>query len=244
MNILTNIPRCLSRAACTAALLLTGSGALQAQTVHWGNALADTLIQSDGTAITAADGFNFQIGIFEDGFTPGAGNITDWVTNWRPLDAAAFNETLSYFTSTFNITVDPLSGQNGDPVLGISDSAEAYSGVRVQAGQQLWLMVYNNTALDPTTELFLGSAGTWTLPTIENNQTVMPENFRLSEVSSTPLFGGANDLRGSGQFTDEPGGTYALQTATFVPEPGSATTLLLSAAFLLRRRRNIGSEGC
>ena len=226
-----------ARLTCAAFTFLACAGAVKAQTIHWGNALLDTLIQSDGTAITAADGFTFQIGVFEGGFNPSAGNTTDWITNWNPLDGAVFNEAASYFTSTFKLTVDPLSGLEGQPVLGISDSPEAASGARVQAGQQLWLMVYNNTNMDPTTELFLGNAGTWSLSGIGGDQTTMPVNFRLSEITSSPVFGGAEDLRGGGKFTDEPGGTYALQTATFIPEPGSAALLFLSGALLLRRRR-------
>ena len=230
-----------ARLTSAAIALIAFTGSLRAQTIHWGDALLDTLIKSDGSDITSSGNYQFQIGVFEEGFTPGAENTAAWIANWQTLDAAVFNEALGYFTSSFNVTVDPFSGQEGQPLLGMSDSPEAEPGARVAAGQQLWLMVYNNTNLDATTELFLGTAGTWSLPAVGANQMTMPVNFRLDEITLAPVFGGANELRGGGTFTDVPGGNYALQTATFIPEPGSGAMLLLSVAGLLRRRRSGGT---
>lgn len=223
----------IQRLTSAAALaLVCAAGTLNAQTVHWGNALLDTLIQSDGTEITAGDGFTFQIGVFQSGFTPTSGNPENWLANWRPLDGAAFNDDANFFNSTFDIVPDSV-----EPQFGTSNSPEAYPGLQVQAGQQLWMFVYNNTNMDTTTELFLAGAGTWTLPTVANNQMIMPGGFRVSQIVSAPVFGGANDLRGGGNYSGgDPG--FELQTATFIPEPSA---VLLQAAGLfalctLRRR--------
>lgn len=219
-----------SLTSAAAALLLT-AGAVHAQTIHWGNNIFDDLVQSDGTPITAADGFHFELGIFSGGFTPTSGNPGDWMTNWRPLDAAVFNEAARYFSSSFNIIPD-----SGDPQQGYSDSPEAQAGLRVQEGQQLWVLVYNNTSMDTGTELFLAGAGTWTLPAVTGSQTAMPTNYRLTQARSTPVFGGVNDNRGGGNYSDNPP-SYTLQTATFVPEPGSLALALAAAGLLARRRR-------
>ena len=225
----------IQRLTSAAALaLFSAAGTVNAQTVHWGNALLDTLIQSDGTDITAADGFTFQIGVFQSGFTPTSANPDNWLANWRPLDGASFNDGANFYSSTFQIIPD-----SGDPQYGISNSPEAHPGLRIQAGQQLWMFVYNNTNMDTTTELFLAGAGTWSLPAIANTQMNMPVNYRLSQALSTPVFGGSNDTRGGGNYSVPPG-TFALQTATFVPE---SSTVVFTAAVLalagMRRRRAI-----
>jgi hypothetical protein len=207
-----------------------------ARTVHWGTSLLDILVKSDGTAIAAADGFTFELGVFDSTFVPLPANTGSWLANWRPLDASGYNETAGYFSSSFELTPDPAGGVDGTGApLGVSSSSEAYAGYKVATGSQLYFMVYNNTSMDPTTELFLGGAGTWTIPVVDNNQTSPVVNFRLSQLLGTPVFGGSNDTFGNGERSTVPG-AYALQTATFaVPEPSSA--ILLGTLLLLRRRR-------
>lgn len=219
--------------------LIAGAASLKAQTVHWGNALLDTLIKSDGTAIVAGDGFHFELGLFAGGFAPTSANTTDWITNWRPLDAAVFNAAARYFTSSFDLLADPEGGLDGSGrPLGVSNSPEAFPGLKVSEGSALFLLVYNNTNMDTSTELFLGGAGTWMLPAISGSQTATPENYRLSQFSGAPVFGGANSVRGDGNYFS-PAGPMAMQTATFIPEPAAWALLSAAALLLTGRRRRI-----
>jgi hypothetical protein len=207
-------------------------GALQqtasAVTIHWGNSLLATMLKSDGTPVTASDGFQFQLGVFESGFVPTTANTATWVANWRPLDSADYNGTARYFTSSFEMIL--TSGGSA----AVSTSPES-SGYQVTLGTKIYLMAFNNTAMNETTELFLGSAESWTQGPPSNSQLDKPIDYRLSGITQ-PIFGGANNTPGGGEKTT-PSGPYNFQSATFIPEPSSILLSLLGPGLLLGRRR-------
>jgi hypothetical protein len=199
-----------------------------AVTIHWGNALLSTMVKSDGTPVTASDGFQFELGVFESGFIPTTANTATWVANWRRLDSADYNASARYFTSTFELV--PTPGETTS----VSNSPES-SGYQVSAGTKVYLMAYNNTAMDQTTEFFLGTAETWTLGNASESQLTKPVDYRLSGVTQ-PIFGGANSTPGGGEKSTPPI-PYAFQSATFVPEPSATILCLLGAGLLSKRRR-------
>jgi hypothetical protein len=185
------------------------------------------MVKSDGTPVTAGDGFQFQLGVFESGFVPTTANTATWIENWRRLDSADYNAAARYFTSSFEMLPQP------GETTAVSNSPES-SGHPVAQGTRIYLLAYNNTAMDPTTEIFLGSGDTWTLGTTSENQLTKPVDYRLSAITQ-PIFGGANSTPGGGE-KSPPTSPYAFQSATFIPEPGSAAFLSLVGAGLLMRR--------
>jgi hypothetical protein len=116
----------------------------------------------------------------------------------------------------------------------ISSSSES-SGYFVEQGTKVYLMVYNNTAMDSTTELFLGTAGTWNTGAASDTQLDKPLNYRLSGITQ-PIFGGANSAPGGG-IASAPSGSYQLQPATFEPIPEPTTIGLLGLLGLAAMRR-------
>jgi hypothetical protein len=195
------------------------------------------MVKSNGAAISSSDNFQYELGVFASGFTPTAANTASWVANWKRLDAATYNEAASYFTSTFQLVPEPTGAMSGGNLLAVSTSPET-SGYQVEEGSQLYTMVFNNTAMNETTELFLGTAGTWTTGPARDTQLEKPVNLRVSGITQ-PVFGGSNNTPSGGSSTPPPG-SYQLQTATFLPIPEPSITALLgvlTAGAILRRRR-------
>jgi hypothetical protein len=218
----------------TIAAFFAARSITSAVTVHWGNSIFASMVKSDGTPITAADGFQFQLGVFESGFLPTTANTATWVANWRSLDSADYNAPARYFSSTFELR-PAASGQtdgSGQP-LAESNSPES-SGYLVPQSSKVYLMVFNNTAMDTTTEMFLGSAESWLVGPADDSQTAKPVDYRVSGITQ-PIFGGANNTPGGGE--KSPPTSYAIQTATFVPEPSSAFLFALAAGWFMRRRK-------
>ncbi len=216
-----------------ASLAILGSLAVvptaQAVTVHWGNALNSTLVKSDTTPISAGDSLRYEVGVFAAGFTPTAANPSEWAANWKRLDSASYNATASYFSSSFDL-VPSSSGAT----TATSTSPETVS-YQVPSGTKVYLMVYNNTAMDETTELFLGTNPTWITAPPSDTQLDKPLNLRLSGITQ-PIFGGANSVP-SGGIKTPPVSAYALQTATFIPEPSASLLAGIFLCFGLLRRR-------
>ena len=50
------------------------------------------------------EGFLFELGAFEAGFTPTAANTGDWAANWQGLGRVAYNATTGWFTGSAELT--------------------------------------------------------------------------------------------------------------------------------------------
>ena len=104
------------------------------------------------------------------------------------------------------------------------------------AGQQGYIFVYNNLIGDETSEWFLTTNPTWTIPATGGGQPALPLEWRVFDASDV-LYGQTPSEAGDGEGDNPPGG-YALQTFTFVPEPGTALLFgVLFSSLLLRRER-------
>ena len=219
-----------------AALLLSLLPAV-ARTIDWGNAVADTLVDSAGLSLD--DSFTFELGTFGS-FTPTASNIADWASHWKVFDraeapaASGWNSTFSFFNSTATLLVGGQSSES-PPLL-------PYTFL---AGEQAFIWVYNVLNIDPAqTQWALvtndssdsNAADDWLMP-VPGDKTDLPLEWRLSGASAV-VFGGLHDQQGPGDYTSNPG-VFDLQTAA-VPEPSGAVLLLLGAGFLSRRRRQGG----
>jgi hypothetical protein len=213
---------------------LTATSSL-AVTMHWGNAILGNVVKSDGTAIDTADNFEFELGVFDPSFIPTEANVANWIDNWIRIDSADYNEAASYFTSSFEFIPDPAASP-GSATFSISNSPEASSGAEFTGGTAIYLLVYNNTLMNTTTEIFLGRANTWEVPNPADNQTTLPLNNRLSQITGTPIYGGANNNSGAGERSVVPA-TFNLQTATFVPEPSGILLFLLGTGLACARRQ-------
>lgn len=200
-----------------------------ARTVSWRSDIFDTLIDSTGTSLD--DTFTFELGAFDASFTPTAVNFDQWTSHWHAFGQATYDAingngwepSLQYFTKDTAV----LPGQ-------LSSESPPLASYAFTAGTSAWLWVYDSLTLAPTSEWALVRGTTWSFPASDLlNLTPVTWELNSADVS---LWGGANNLRGAGDFTATPA-VFDLQTAV-VPEP--AGILLLAAAAmhtLLRRRR-------
>lgn len=209
----------------TTAACLALAAAARAQTFNWGNAVFDTVVTSDGTAVDSAS-FTFQLGAFVDGFDPSTASYDEWLTNWRVFDTAGYNNLTSQFGSTAYMQPDGTSPL--DP------------GGFSFLNRQAYLWIRNGDDPTPGTEWLLVTTTSWIFPAAADDPCCpkgLPHEWFASDLASTdtPLFGAQGGIHGDGSYTD--GGPSTLQTHTFIPEPATAALLLLTAATALRRRR-------
>lgn len=208
--------------------------AMQAQgrTINWGDAALGNDLTSDGTAIDVS--FTFEIGTFGPSFVPDGTNVALWGVNWKPLDSATYNETLDFFTSSFQIEAHPtlpntlVSDQNGTDTFAI--------------GEQTYIWIFNTTVPGEAAEwaLFTDNdtlnGDDWLLPD-PGDQSTEPLDWRQS-TATVPVFGGLNDVTGPGERSDT-STVFQFQTHTFVPEPSTALLLAGALGLLGARRRRV-----
>lgn len=200
-----------------------------AQTINWGSEVFSDLRDSNG--LTLDDLYVFEIGTFDPGFSPLETNTTDWLESWNVFDRASYNESLGYFTGTTEMTD-----------AGLSTSPYLAADIPSFEGLDAYLWIRKGDLPVPGSEWLVVRAADWAFPTAipgccDNG---LPVEWSVSDLagSDTPAWGNQSGVQGPGEYTYT--GPSTLQTYTFVPEPGSAVLLALSAAIatFARRRRN------
>lgn len=209
------------------ALFAFGAMHANAVTINWGSGVLDSLATTDGQSLDSS--YQIKLGVFINDFVPTADNMSDWASNWRTFDQAAFNAALGYFTGTAELKPD-----------GTSSSAAADVGVNF-SDLEAYVWVFNDLAIEGATQWFLGRSDSWVMPTANGVccDSRPPAQWSTGDLSpaDTPVFGGQGAASGGG-FVYSPG-NYVLQTYNVVPEP--SVLLLSSLGFLmLLRRRNSG----
>lgn len=212
---------------CLFALLAVSASA---RTISWRSGIGDELIDSDGLLLD--DTFTFELGAFDAGFTPDATNYGEWSSRWHafgqatyePLLGNGWEPSMQYFTKDTSV----LAGQ-------LSSEAPPLPSYSFTAGRQAWLWVYDSKAVTPTSEWALVGGSTWNFPTSDLlNLTPVVWELNSADLS---IWGGANNLRGAGNFSALPA-AFDLQTAV-VPEPGSLVLLSVAGWLVGMRRRRL-----
>ena len=188
----------------------------------------------DSLGSSLDDSFSFELGTFDTGFTPTAGNLSDWGANWNVLDrvtapaASGWDSGASIFSG--NMTFD-------GSLVSLSSAADpSYSFI---TGSQIYLWAYNSQTLAPGNEWALVTrTGDVDFPTEAWSIPDAAETINTSltlTAADTVVYGGVNNVQGAGSYdTGAAPSSFALQTHA-IPEPSSA--LLLSVGLLLAVRR-------
>ena len=201
---------------------------------NWGSPVYSTFRDSYGNPLDAS--YTFQLGAFDPSFTPTAGNVALWETNWKVFDQADFNVDFE----TFGSTVDMLDD-------GTSTSAFAEAGYDFRG-----LDAYIWGAKSPSTygtgmEWVWFRAPSWIFPTtFDPGPPITPTDWSTSDLvaGDVPLWGRQGSAVGLG-YASAPGvsGAYTLQTYTIntgpepIPEPSTILVAVLLLALAVWHRR-------
>jgi len=238
--------------AAAALLAAPGSAAI---TIDWGSVFPTSVVTSTG-AVVPSEGFYFEIGVFNTGFTPEQTNRDEWFDNWVIFDGIGpdapddvdidnnpkYNPGFGYFTSTADFLNTGESGSG----YSLADNTHNFAGL------EAWLWIRNDTQMVSGSEWLLVRSTDWVFPATfdeGNSNQFPPEEWSISQLSESdvPLYGRHGNVVGPGERTANPTGPpfgagpssqYLLQLYT-IPEPSGAllTTLALTLALLSRRRR-------
>jgi hypothetical protein len=217
--------------------VLTASG--QAATIIWGSEVYSDLLDSKGTVMDST--FSFELGAFDNGFTPTLGNLGSWSAHWNVFDGAIFNEADDYFTSKADLLAN-----------GTSTSPETLlRTITSFAGRPAYLWIRNAEVPVEGTEVLLTRASNWTFLTSPPSDAnccdeALPLQWSVSDLAKTevPVYGyqktSGGDRQGTGIITytgDYPSGAY-LQSAS-VPEPGGSVLVLVLGLLAVHDRRRV-----
>lgn len=226
-----------------------------AVTINWGSETFSEILDSHGVALD--NSYVFQLGVFstttglgEVPYVPELRSLTDWAGHWKVFDQA-----------DYDVLVDGDGKSWGTfsshPVLmddGTSDSSFATAGFNF-TGLDAYLWIYKPGEAALGGENLLVRAAGWEFPaTSECCGTTLPLDWSVSDltVGDVPTLGhqkgsgsivavGAGDSPYTGSSDSAIG---ALQTGTFVPEPGSALLVLLLGMMAVLDRRRVWIYRC
>lgn len=83
------------------ALIAITAGTCLGENIAWFNNPGATNL--DAIASPMDDGFDFSLGVFSAGFTPTAGNISEWEGNWHSAQTSEYNPTTKRFASLYKV---------------------------------------------------------------------------------------------------------------------------------------------
>jgi hypothetical protein len=230
--------RKLTAAARLGLILAATAAPAIARSISWGSSVGAKLFDSSGVKL--GDTFMFEIGSFNPGFVPDASNLNLWAANWKVFDHAqapgssGWNSAFGYIASSANLNTNGTSSKSPPlPPFTFSQGEQGYLwafNTQTYGSGAEWALITNNSSDG-------SSANDWLFP-LPADQVSQALDWRLSNASAV-LFGGLNNVEGSGSFTSTPA-TFDLQTHQVVPEPGTGLlTLIAALAFWARpgRRR-------
>ena len=126
------------RFLCVASFL--AGSRLDAEIISWFSDANKTNLDSAGVAM---DGFQFELGVFSNGFMPTNLNVNQWPSHWVVADSTAYHATTHRFAGQFLVTENPA------PFV---------------VGTQAWIFGYRITPTGTDRILFRNTGWTWPAP--------------------------------------------------------------------------------
>ena len=220
-------------------LCLLGLESGGAATFTWTNRAGDSFKDSVGNDISDAN-LKFELGTWETGFTPTAGNVSLWDAYWKPMDQAVdpavpggWNHLLNFYQSTAILT--ETTPQQA-PRVGESDSSPLPTSPLFGEGEQLYIWMFTDKGSGSEWALFTSSDSKWRTPAYGDTHGGLSVDLNLTEADT--------DILGTVDENPPPGLQSTVQAAFVVfavPEPSTALLVLTGGMLaLVRRQRRIG----
>jgi hypothetical protein len=111
--------------------------AIQAQPIIWSSSTQKSNNDSLGSQMDA--GFNFQLGVFRNGFTPNLSNLSQWPAHWAMAGNTTYNVSASRFSGQINATNNQTFAA-GTPawVFGFRDTSTGSEWILFRHTTWLW----------------------------------------------------------------------------------------------------------
>jgi len=225
--------RLMPLAALGIVLVTTQNRAAAATITFSGGSVIETHYESDDVTPIAPDsGFFFELGTFAPGFDPTTASTDQWLANWTAVTdaggvplASATTEFTTYISDLFGPYVGYNSEVNLDhnnPPFTTTQQGYVWGfDTRTDPGAAQWVLITNsNDWLFPNASGGIGGGSLsviWDIAAADEDETLV----------GTIVYGGGIPTMTLGDVTI-PGP---------VPEPGTATLLLLAASVAATRRR-------
>lgn len=174
------------------------------------------------------EGLTIRIGTFQT-ITPTFSNYGLWNADFADLTGIStgvlIEDTLSFVT--------PPSSEFG-PLRASGDAAETYTGsypTGIDAGDQIYVWIYNSTTPSATTEAILITQSTWILPSIPSDPTSKTFGWINGQAGAGALsIVGGVGLLADNSYVDTSSELGVRILTSVVPEPNSA--ILFGAAIV------------
>jgi len=108
---------------------------LGAREIQWYCDSSSVNLTSDGSAMDA--GFQFELGVFDNSFSPTMLNMEDWAANWRPAQRVDYNPASQFFDSEHTVS-------DNDPPFIWGQDAYIW-GWRINGNQTEWILFRDTT---------------------------------------------------------------------------------------------------
>ena len=129
---------------------------------------------SAGSPNVLGNEFVFELGAFDSGFTPGAGNTDQWAENWTPLGRAQYRSATRWFSKSTTL-------ENNSAPFNIG--GQAYIWGHNASGE--WILLKNNG---------------WTWPQAVGGIDPGGTSFSVSNLGTTTIVGAINGTSGGNSF--------------------------------------------
>lgn len=189
--------------------------AVNAATINFTSPIPSTGTFSNSSPWPTNGTFDFEIGVFNAGFTPTASNVDSWLSNWNIANMAGQPGATEW--------VD----DGGDTGFTGSGGYTTNSGPWA-IGSRLYIWGFNSRSIGSNQWILLENATSWV--TIDQS-TLAPQAFNTNQSGTAAVVG---SLSGGGS-------TFQSAAVTLVPEPTTWALAALGATsvLVLRRRRQV-----
>jgi hypothetical protein len=124
------------RSLCSACAL--GALPLAAETISWFSDPMRTNLDGSGTPMDAA--FQFELGVFANGFVPTDGNHEQWQIHWSAAQTANYNSTSRRFAESYDVkhNPEPFTAGASAWIMGRRDTATGSERILLRNSNWLW----------------------------------------------------------------------------------------------------------
>lgn len=186
--------------------------------------------QSDGSGMDTS--FTFELGSFNSGFTPTAGNTNLWQDNWNAAPGSGGSASANYTQAPLPGPIAPNTGHsnNFSGSVTLNTNASPFS-----TSDQAYVWGYDDRGVSGTGEWLLITNPAWLFPAVVPGPQIGGPQFDAGDAGTVAVLGSVNP-----EFSSAGDDPHLQSESVFlrpVPEPSSAVLIAGGIGMMLVRRR-------